>query len=161
MLAWEHDMGMLAWEHKHSRFVGAKFAEGHWFPGGWWLDMVCSQLPSKFGHCLVKQAASNHTAWMFFFVPLGAMICKLYEASLLGEIKLSCLRLDMISRSLSTLTWGLGLEKNRSKMMTPNLWERFWSFKFLAPNLWSRTLTSNHLFEFVLLISWCPTSNIQ
>ena len=27
----------------------------------------CSQLPSKFGHCLVKQAASNHTAWMFFF----------------------------------------------------------------------------------------------
>ena len=24
-----------------------------------------------------------------------------------------------------------------------------------------RTLTSNHLFEFVLLISWCPTSNIQ
>ena len=134
MLAWEHDMGMLAWEHKHSRFVGAKFAEGHWFPGGWWLDMVCSQLPSKFGHCLVKQAASNHTAWMFFFVPLGAMICKLYEASLLGEMKLSCLRLDMISRSLSTLTWGLGLEKIGLKW-----WPLTFERGFEALNSWPLT----------------------
>ena len=39
---------------QHCRIVGALFVECHWFPGGWWLDMVCGHLPSKFVQGLLK-----------------------------------------------------------------------------------------------------------
>mgnify|MGYP007105110877 CR=1 FL=1 len=55
---------------QHCRIVGALFVECHWFPGGWWLDMVCSHLPSKFVQGLLKRAPYNHTDCMFFLVPL-------------------------------------------------------------------------------------------
>ena len=55
---------------QHCRIVGALFVECHWFPGGWGLDMVCSHLPSKIVQGLLKRAPYNHTACMFFLVPL-------------------------------------------------------------------------------------------
>ena len=103
-------------------------------------------------------------SWVTGFPPAPSFFCSHHQFLVLScfdNRTIITLHVRASFIPIGTKTWGTVLETNRSKMMTPNPWERFYSFKFLAPNLWNRNLTSNHLFECSLLISWCPTSNIQ